>query len=342
MKQFFGTVGCCLSLACVVGALEVGDLPVEELTRDYADSHFSKDYEYHILSDYSVRRTWKAKGYTLTLDFDIRSSKLLSLYVDYEPAAPKAEAMRHMRHLCEGRDEDTKWVKTKEKSATNVGLKNARHRQLTDKSFLFWESAGSSGNCERLSWFAEAPRLDRMSIEHASRNTGKTAMGNSSAGGGFEAMFKDEDRRRATPPVAPITKTPVADTPTDDIPADDSPEIDTPAPDTSTADIPVVDTPAVTTPSEPVKVSPAPEQSTKPAADSPAQPRGEQMKVNNPLEKLGIEWNDETKKWLMYIGGALLLLIIWSRIAAARRRAKQTAAFEELLRRGDRERTGKN
>ncbi|MBR2126129.1 MAG: hypothetical protein IJ943_05290 [Akkermansia sp.] len=298
MKQFFGTVGCCLSLACAVSALEVGDLPVEGLTRDYADNNFSKDYEYCILSDYSVRRTWKAEGYTLTLDFDIRSGKLLSLYVDYEPAAPKAEAMRHMRHLCEGRDEDTKWVKTKEKSANNVGLHNARHRQLTDKSFLFWESAGSSGDCERLCWFAEAPRQDRMKIAHATKNTGKTAMGTSSAGGGFEAMFKDEARRRGLP--------------------------------------------ATDTPSEPAKMTPAPEQGSKPAADSPSQSRGEQVKVNNPLEKLGMEWNDETKKWLMYIGGALLVLIIWSRIAAARRRARQTAAFEELLRRDDRGHDGKN
>lgn len=327
MKQFFGTVGCCLSLACAVSALEVGDLPVEGLTRDYADNNFSKDYEYYILSDYSVRRTWKAEGYTLTLDFDIRSGKLLSLYVDYEPAAPKAEAMRHMRHLCEGRDEDTKWVKTKEKSANNVGLHNARHRQLTDKSFLFWESAGSSGDCERLCWFAEAPRQDRMKIAHATKNTGKTAMGTSSAGGGFEAMFKDEARRRGLPEATPVANTPATDTA-----AVNTPAIDTPA----------ADTPAVAQPSEPAKMTPAPEQGSKPAADSPSQPRGEQVKVNNPLEKLGIEWNDETKKWLMYIGGALLVLIIWSRIAAARRRARQTAAFEELLRRDDRRHDGKN
>lgn len=298
MKQFFRTIGCCLSLVGAVSALEVSELPVQGLTREYADSNFSKDYDYYILSDYSVRRIWKSEGYTLMLDFDIRSSKLLALYIDYEPAARKKDAMEHMRHLCEGRDEDTKWVKTKEKSANKVGLKNARHRSLTDGSLLFWESAGSSGDCERMCWFVEAPREDRLKIAEANKNTGKTAMG-SRSGGGFEVLFKDEDRRRSSSATPRPTTVPSA-------PSNVQPE-------------------------------PKPEQGAEPATEQPARARGEQVAVTNPLAKWGIELNDETKKWLMYGGGALLLIIIWNRIAAARRRARQTAAFEALLHRGEKD-----
>lgn len=323
MKQFFGTIGCCLSLACVANALEVSDLPVKGLTRDYADSNFSKDYDYCILSDYSVRRTWKAEGYTLVMDFDIRSSNLLSLYIDYEPAMPKAEAMQHMRHLCEGRDEDTKWVKTKEKSAARVGLKNARHRCLTDGSYLFWESAGSRGDCERMCWFAEAPRQDRLQIAKANKNTGKTAMGSAVGGAGFEALFRDEERRRGSA----ATTRPAVSAPAE-VQPDEKPS-PTPSPVPSSVPSPAPSAAPTTTP-EPVAG-----RSAQPAVVSTAP---------NLFEKLGIEWNEQTKKWLMYGGGALLLLIIWNRIAAARRRARQTAAFEALLRqgKGQRDEDGEN
>ncbi len=280
-------------MASAAVALEVKDLPVEGLTREYADKHFDKDYDYYILEDNSVRRVWKEKAYTLTLDFDIRSSKLLSLIVDYEPAAQKKEALSDVRHLCQGRGEDVQWVKIKVESASKVGLKDARLRRLTDGSFLFWESAGSSGECERLCWFAEAPRQDRSKIAEANAYTGRTAMGSTgSMSGSVVALQQDEARRRGRPmPTHRQSGRPKSD--------------------------PIVVTPA-------------------PAGESQSYEKpGKKVKVTNPLAALGIEFDDEMKKWLMIGGGVLLLLIIWSRISAARKRAKQAALFEEILRRGE-------
>ncbi len=196
MKRIFKGIICSVALACSAGALVVTDLPNEGLTREYADKKFSKDYEYVILEDNTLRRTWQADGYTLILDFDIRSSKLICLYVDYSPAMEKKTAMLHAEQLCDGRDEGVKWIKTKEASARKVGMKDARLRRLTDGSFLFWESAGASGACERLSWFAEAPRKDRLTLKEADRYAGRTAMGVSGSAGGVEALIRDEDYRR--------------------------------------------------------------------------------------------------------------------------------------------------
>lgn len=196
MKRIFKGIICSVALACSAGALVVTDLPNEGLTREYADKKFSKDYEYVILEDNTLRRTWQAEGYTLILDFDIRSSKLICLYVDYSPAMEKKTAMLHAEQLSDGRDEGVKWIKTKEASARKVGMKDARLRRLTDGSFLFWESAGASGACERLSWFAEAPRKDRLTLKEADRYAGRTAMGVSGSAGGVEALIRDEDHRR--------------------------------------------------------------------------------------------------------------------------------------------------
>lgn len=298
MKKIFRGIICAAALACSAGALEVTELPNEGLTREYADKNFSKDYEYVILDDNSLRRTWQADGYTLILDFEIRSSKLICLYVDYNPAMEKKTAMLHAEQLSEGRDEGVKWIKTKEASARKVGMKDARLRRLTDGSYLFWESAGASGACERLSWFAEAPRKDRLTLKEASRYTGRTAMGTSGAGAAVEELYRDEDRRRGRASTPRPEPTPVEPEPTE--------------PDTTE--------PTAPTATETGKAAPA------------AQPSDWRSTVK---EKFGIEVTEDMEKWAMYIGIALVLLFIWGRISAARHRAKQAAAFEALLRAGE-------
>ena len=218
MKRILNGIISSVALVCSAGALEVSDLPNEGLTREYADSNFDKDYEYVILEDNTLRRTWQADGYTLMLDFDIRSSKLICLYVDYSPAMEKKTAVLHAEQLSEGRDEGVKWTKVKEESATKVGMKDARLRRLTDGSYLFWESAGSSGDCERLSWFAKAPRMDRLTVNEANRYTGRTAMGVSGVSGAVEELRRDEDRRRgraSTPRPEPTPIEPVQAEPTE-------------------------------------------------------------------------------------------------------------------------------
>lgn len=294
MKIFRGVI-CSAALACSAIALELTELPNEGLTREYADRNFSKDYEYVILEDNSVRRTWQADGYSLVLDFDIRSGKLICLYVDYSPAMEKKTAMLHAEQLSEGRDEGVKWIKTKEKSACKVGMKDARLRRLTDGSYLFWESAGAGGACERLSWFAEAPRMDRMTVKEANRYTGRTAMGVSGVSGAVDELRRDEDRRRGRP--------------------------SSPRPEPSPAE---VDSAEQAEPAAPEQVNAVPA----------AQPADWRTAVK---EKFGIEVTEEMEKWAMYIGIGLLLLFIWGRISAARQRAKQAAAFEALLRAGEKD-----
>lgn len=299
MKRIFKGIICSVALACSAGALVVTDLPNEGLTREYADKKFSKDYEYVILDDNTLRRTWQADGYTLILDFDIRSSKLICLYVDYSPAMEKKTAMLHAEQLSEGRDEGVKWIKTKEASARKVGMKDARLRRLTDGSYLFWESAGASGACERLSWFAEAPREDRLTLKEANRYAGRTAMGVSGSAGGVEALISDEDYRRGRASTPRPKPTPIV------VEHAQQPE------------------PAAT---EQGKTAPA------------AKPTDWRSTVK---ETFGIEVTEDMEKWAMYVGIGLVLLFIWGRISAARQRAKRAAAFEALLRAGEKDETDK-
>lgn len=211
MKKMMNIVCGMLLMVGVAGALEVADLPSAELTRRYADQHFSKDYEFIVLEDNSIRRMWQAGDCSITIDFDIRSDKPLSIYITYNEEVDHVRVMEDMMGLVRGRNEGCKWSKAKEASARGVGLSSARFMRLTDGSFLFLESGKAEKSYSRLIWFSEAPRRNRLELAEAKGHTGRTAMGTRAGGGTAVAeIVKDEEKRRGrartttTPKSSPI------------------------------------------------------------------------------------------------------------------------------------------
>lgn len=329
MKKTLRMMSCICALVLAgagnAPALEVAELPTQ-LTRSYADKHFSKDYNYRLLEDSTVRRSWQAEGKTIIVDFDIASDKAVSIYIDYEPSAEKRTALADVKVLTEGRREGAKWGKTKKDAVAKIGVKNARLMRLTDKSLLFWESTGKE-KCARLCWFAKAPTIDRMTLSDATSYTGRTALGNSGGGGMGAALGRlrdDEERRMHIEPVPVATAVAAA-----------------PKPAPKPAAKPASTASAASTTKPAVKPAPRP---AAPVAVAPAAPaddladldaESDAPEAGNLLEAMGVEANNEVMKWAAVGGGVLLLLILWGVVSSSRRKAKQRAAFEKLLNSGD-------
>ena len=298
---------------------DVADL-TSGLTRTHADKHFRKDYVYRILEDNTVRRTWQAEGKSIAVDFDIRSEKAIAIFIDYKPAAEKRTALADVKALTEGRRDDAKWSKTKKEAVEKVGLKkNTRLMRLNDKSYLFWES-GSKEKCDRLCWFATAPKMDRMTLGDANEFSGRTAMGNSGMAGAAKQLRADEERRMRIEPT-PLGGTAVA--------------VATPAPTprprpAATTSTTTAETPRpVQRPAAPVAV--APTQAELDDLDEEVADTTEQGEAANLLQALGIEVDERVAKLILGLVALLVLIGIWSGISSARRKAKQRAEFENLL-----------
>lgn len=329
MKKIWQKVSSVCMLALALGssaaALEVSEL-TPTMTRGYADKHFSKDYNYRILEDNTVRRTWTADGRSIIIDFDIRTEKTVSIFIVYEPAAGKREALADVKVLTEGRRDGANWFKPKKDAAEKVGLKKSRLMRLADKSLLFWETSGKE-ECSRLCWFATAPTINRMTLGDANEFSGRTALGSSGMTGASKQLRADEERRMRIEPV----------------PVESAVAVAKPAP------RPAGDAePAVAQKPTPVqKPTVAPVKKPEPVAVVPAAPVTDELDVPedvdtteneesaNILQALGIQADDEMVKWAAIGGGVLLLLIFWGGISSARRKARQRSQFEKLLRGGD-------
>lgn len=318
MKKIQQMMSCACVLAMVLGcgvsALEVAEL-TSPLTRSYADKHFSKDYNYRILEDNTVRRTWQAEGKSIIIDFDIRTEKAVSIFIAYESAVDKSTAMADAKVLTEGRREGCKWITAKKAALDKVGLKKSRLMRLTDKSLLFWERAGKE-KCARLCWFASAPKVDRLTLGGMTEYSGRTALGNIRSSGTASQLLADEERRMRIEPVPVRTAAAVAEPVRRPRPVQPAVSAAEPSPSVSPAAPVAVVVPAAT------------------AEDVPDF-ADEEAESHNLLQAMGLQVDDNVMKWVTIGGGVLLLLIFWGAISSARRRAKQRAAFEKLLKAGE-------
>ena len=343
MKNVFRATLSMLAMAGSAAALEVTDIPAEIFSREYADAHFTKDYEYRLLEDNSVRRIWKADGYTLIADFDIRSSKVICVFVDYEPAVSRSVALEHARHLAAGRSESVRFENTRSEAVQRVGLPKARRfMELTDGSYIFWESESARvNNCDRLCWFASKPKADRMAVGNLSATSGRTALGSTSMSGVHSSLKSDEERRREIQP-RPVEvpqdlamEDEPAATPGESASADTQPAA-RPRPATPRPTRPRPESTAATSASTPssVATTPRPEPETT-TVTAPAAEEAEP--ASNVLALIGIKVEDKVMYYILGGVGVLLLIIIWNAISAARRRARQRAQFEALLNGDDEE-----
>ena len=193
-KSFMVTV---LAMSSLVQALELTDLRLP-LTRTEADS-FTKDYTYEVLSDVSVRRTWRKDGRKIAIDFDTKTEQAICITVTYNQPVPRKEGLADAKVLAGDKVESPKWKQVKNEAAAKFGMKNAEALQLNDGTYLFREvTDDKKKRFTRLSLYAKMPKEDRSELQVLDSTGGKTALGSSTVGSGIKELYADEAARQGT------------------------------------------------------------------------------------------------------------------------------------------------
>lgn len=186
-----------ISMACALSALSALAVELDDvrgdLTRKQADA-LAGPYTYQVMSDLSVRRTWEREelGYTLSMDFDARTDKLICATLVYgqpvsrEKAVADAEQMAHV--------EGTKWNRLDDEKVGKYGFYHAYCAKLEGGAMLFRETV-TGGKTERVTYYTATPKTDRRHLEEWSSSVG-TAMGSRAMGAsGGKTVIQDEQRR---------------------------------------------------------------------------------------------------------------------------------------------------
>ncbi len=203
-----------LLAASLLASLQAPALELDQLklpmTRDEADASLGKDYSYRVLQDLTIRRTWKLKDRTVTVDFSARDDKAVYIGIAYDKPVTKALASRDVATMLGGKPGE--WRDIKKKMAATLGMKKADGMKLDDGSYIFRELK-SRGKVSRIDHFAKgATRENRMELPDYDTKGAVTALGTRAGAGNIDYILKDEAQRKATAAPAKPAKKPV-DTP---------------------------------------------------------------------------------------------------------------------------------
>ncbi len=184
-----------VAIASVAQALELSDLRLP-LTRTEADS-FSKDYDYEVLSDHSVRRTWRLDGRKIAIDFDSKTDSAICITVTYNEPAPRKQGQEDSKTLAGDKVSNPKWKEVKSAAALKFGMTNAEALQLSDGTYLFREvTSDKKKRFTRLSLYAKMPKENRGDLAVLDATGGKTALGSATMGTEVKDLYEDEAKRR--------------------------------------------------------------------------------------------------------------------------------------------------
>ncbi len=187
-------------LACVLlasfgaSALELENLRLP-MTRSEADASLSKNYEYRVLQDVSIRRTWDEGNRRISIDFTPTNDKAVLITIEYKKPVTRTVADRDAAALVGGKL--TKWRKGKAARMAEIGLKTAHFVRTPQGGFLFRERA-KKGKYSRLAYFASTPKTNRWELNDFDDSRRVTALGSTAGGEGVDYLRKDEERRRKT------------------------------------------------------------------------------------------------------------------------------------------------
>ncbi len=199
-------------LACVLlspfnaAALELEDLRLP-MTRSEADATLSKDYQYRVLQDVSIRRSWDDGNRKVSIDFTPSNDKAVLITIDYKKPVTATVANRDAEAMAGGKL--GKWRKGKTKKMEEIGLKKAQFVRTEQGGFIFRERA-KKGKYSRLAYFASTPKDNRWELTEFDDRRRVTALGSTAGGEGIDYLRKDEERRRKTPAKPRPAKRPTA------------------------------------------------------------------------------------------------------------------------------------
>lgn len=287
-KALLLLVSCLIFLLGSAHALDISDITLP-LTRDAADRSLSKDYNYAMLADGSVRRTWEMNDKTVFIDFDTNTNEAILVAIAYKKPVEKKVGIADAHTLAKGMfSEDATWDAPKDSTARKMisesfGLSNARRKKLNNKAMLFYELNDKGARITRVSFFSLMPKTNRWLLEEMRPDAVGTAMSTNWGREHIQAIYQDEARRQAiplstdaAPEVATALETP-ADTTAADATSDETQVISltptvapkptpkpTPEP-TGKTPTPAADTNSTVTKSPAGTARPASPTSTKPA-----------------------------------------------------------------------------
>lgn len=166
------------------------------LTRNDADKMLSKNYEWTILEDMTVRREWRKDGVRAVMDFYPRDNSCIYLQFSFAGGIPVKEAKEIASALTGNNDLKFRKLKAEKQHALNMG--KSIFSVLQDGSFLFLESGGSK-RIARIFWFKQQPAVSRADLQEGTEG-GKTALGNRGDAGVLTMLRSDEQRRMSASP----------------------------------------------------------------------------------------------------------------------------------------------
>lgn len=304
----------------LASALEVSDLSMG-LTRSEADDTLTKDYEYTVMNDLMVRRTWSDDSRRIIkVDFDPKDDSLKSIIVEYKEPVSVKFASKDILSITKAHK--ISWRKLSSNRADKYGINRARAAKV-DGAYILLDT-DDSDKCLYFILTPEKPdEAPRISIPVMDLNdSGETALGSASShsrSAGL-AIMDDEEKRHMTPNKTDAETDIVADS------------------DVSTSRVVVRNTPKkAKKAATPVVAQNTPAKDAKKGADISAPVRkstmGEDIEdgVSDFVEEQGL---DEIPPMYYAIGGGALVLLFII-IGAIRRKvaAKQIAARAERLRR---------
>lgn len=169
-----------------------------DLTRDQADKLFTKDYQFSVLEDLSVRREWVKGERFISLDFSTQDEKLCMAEIRYDtPIAPQT-AIADANKMAAG--QLTSWKKAKTSQAESIGLGNCYYTRTENGCYYFVE-VNTNGNAFCTIFFNAPPKTNRRVLLEAKTNA-RTAMGVSSQALAASELNIDELERLNTDPNA--------------------------------------------------------------------------------------------------------------------------------------------
>ncbi len=162
-------------------------------SRDEADEALPKTYNWKVLDDATVRRTWAQGDRVITADFDDQQGGCIFLSISYPRGVAKSAGQQTLSKLTNG--EKLEWKKANSKTKPILGMKDAMHARTALGNLVAVET--KNNKVTRISLYRGTPTTNRFDIPDykPQRNSG---LGVSASAGVGAYLVQDETRRQAT------------------------------------------------------------------------------------------------------------------------------------------------
>lgn len=314
-----------IGLAFMAMSGMAADMKLEDLSltmsRNEADECLNKDYNFRILEDFTIRRSWQAKNRTIHADFK-SGGDLICVAVEYKKAVSAKTFKRDLTALTGLKPELSKRAPKKK----TMGMKNVRQARITlpdgtKMSDIYAERNSSKKYTRFICYAITNPKdIDRLALGDASAaGGGFTAMGSKAGSSDNSATIKlltqDETERRNTAPTRTPSKVKFG--------KDTSAETDTTLPD-ETEDSMAEDETELTDEDFSEETEPTTEEAEPPHGFLP-------KNISEPVNKLlvdyGVQLQPNVLDTLIIALPLLLLLILWVMISKRKAKKRQREAY---------------